>query len=70
MLVLFALCFPTNQLIVIKTYGYWSGNKKNPNKSYTLQLLNRFYSILLIGKVTAVFRLYHSEENNCRFRVY
>lgn len=29
MLVLFALCFPTNQLIVIKTYGYWSGNKKN-----------------------------------------
>lgn len=69
MLVLFALCFPTNQLIVIKTYGYWSGNKKT-NKSYTLQLLNRFYSILLIGKVTAVFRLYHSEENNCRFRVY
>lgn len=29
-----------------------------------------FFSILLIGKVTAVFRLYHSEENNCRFRVY
>lgn len=43
---------------------------KKQIKSYTLQLLNRFYSILLIGKVTAVFRLYHSEENNCRFRVY
>lgn len=44
---------------------------KKQIKSYTLQLLNRFFfSILLIAKVTAVFRLYHSEENNCRFRVY